>query len=162
MRGSMVALMVLPMITPCLVAQTAVACTAPASATPQVYARLTLPAAGDTAVRLTVCFATGTRTGTPPVAGYHGELRLAAGTRVIGVERPGGGMRVENATTPGRVSFAGVVPAGLTAGPLLTLTLLRRSDDGSANQLVMLDLTDARGQDVTARVSVDTIARRIH
>jgi hypothetical protein len=78
-------------------------------------------AAGDTIVTAVVCVrhAPGIRIGS-----YNGELLFDAGSaRVFGVERPRGGMRVDNAKDGGRVRFAGAEPSGFADGMLLRVRL---------------------------------------
>jgi hypothetical protein len=94
------------------------------------------------------------------IAGYHGEVTLSQSARIVRVERPAGGTRIENTTTRGRVSFAGVASDGLVSGPVLTLTLahLVSADDGRV-RLTMLDVTDLAGRNVGAQVRVDSMPR---
>lgn len=78
-------------------------------------------ATGDTIVTTVVCVrhAPGIKIGS-----YNGELLFDAGSaRVLGVERPRGGMRVDNAKDGGRIRFAGAEPSGFAEGMLLRVRL---------------------------------------
>jgi hypothetical protein len=78
--------------------------------------------ARDTVVTAVVCMkqrAPGSKIGS-----YHGELLFDSLTvRVLRVEKPAGGMRVENTTLKGQVNFAGADPSGFADGMLLRVDL---------------------------------------
>lgn len=98
----------------------------------------------DSVVRVAVCVATpaGRRVGS-----YHGELTFEqADARLIRVEKPADGMRVENTTIAGRVNFAAAVPSGLESGTLLVL-VMKPAHPGVQPRvrLCMLELNDTRG-----------------
>lgn len=94
------------------------------------------------------------------LGGYHGELTLPRSTRVVKVERPSGGTRIENTTVAGRVSFAGVASEGVTSGAILGLTIARRSArDDAQLRLTLIDVTDINGRDVRSQIAVDSMPR---
>ena len=112
----------------------------------------------DTLAVLTICLvADSTRL---HVGGYHGELSLPRSTRVVKVERPPGGTRIENTTVAGRVSFAGVAVEGVASGSVLSVTIARRNtaDDGLL-RLALIDVTDVSGRAVRPQIVVDSMPR---
>ena len=133
-------------------------CVGPANEGPSAFAVLDRRAPSDSLATLTVCLLSDTAR--LHVAGYHGELALSRSSKVVRVDRPAGGTRIENTTVPGRVSFAGVAAAGLTPGPVLSLVIAqRRGPDDARIRLTMLDVTDINGRDVVAQVRVDSMPR---
>lgn len=133
------------------------ACTV-TSPRPSAFAVVERRSPKDTLATVTICLVSDTAR--LHIAGYHGELTFSKASRVIKVDRPAGGTRVENTTVPGRVSFAGVAANGLASGPLLALTVARlASTDDAGLRLTMLDVTDIGGRDVVAQVHVDSMPR---
>jgi hypothetical protein len=115
-------------------------------------------APSDTLATVTICLVTDTSR--LRLAGYNGEVSLGAAGRVVHVERPPGGTRIENTRVPGHVAFAGVAAVGFPPGPVLSLTVahLRPADDSSL-RLTLLDVTDVDGRDVVSRVRVESAPR---
>lgn len=133
------------------------ACGAPSGA-PSAFAVLERRSVSDTLATVTICLVSDTTR--LHIAGYHGELALSRNSRVVHVDRPAGGTRIENTTVPGRVSFAGVATNGLVSGPVLTLTVARlAAGDDAQLRLTMLDVTDINGRDVVTQVHVDSLPR---
>jgi hypothetical protein len=82
--------------------------------------------ARDTVVTAQVCVVPRTEAGgqRAKIGSYHGELRFdSTNARVLRVEKPAGGVRVENARIAGAVRFAGAEPLGFQAGQLLSVVL---------------------------------------
>jgi hypothetical protein len=111
----------------------------------------------DTLVTVRICLATPTGR---RIGSYHGELAFAANdARVLRVERPNEGMRVENASAPGKVSFAGAVPNGLGSGVLLTVRLRPTTSTGPlVTRLRIMELNDPNGGSLLDEVRVDSAA----
>ena len=114
------------------------------SASGATSSAFTRASARDSLVRIAVCVAVpaGHRVGS-----YHGELDYGtADARLVGIEKPDDGMRVENATVAGRVNFAAAVPAGVGSGMLLVVVLkAARSGAVPRVKLCMLEVNDTRG-----------------
>jgi hypothetical protein len=94
------------------------------------------------------------------VGSYHGELLFSpAEAIVVRTDKPAGGMRADNARTPGKVSFAGAVPNGLGSSVLITV-VLRPTHAGqlASARLHMLELNDIAGTSVLAASRIDSIA----
>ena len=99
------------------------------------------PAARDTLVRATVCV-----TSRAPVASYHGELSFdSTAARVVAVEKPKDGMRVDNPKLAGSVRFAGAAPAGFTDPAYVTVTF-RVAKPGTSPRL-RLRMIELNGTD---------------
>lgn len=98
----------------------------------------------DSLVRIAVCVSV---PASRRVGSYHGELTFEPGdARLVRIEKPSEGMRVENATVAGRVNFAAAVPAGLGSGMLLVVVLKSvRAGAVPRVKLCMLELNDTRG-----------------
>jgi hypothetical protein len=114
----------------------------------------------DTTVTVRICLATpaGRRIGS-----YHGELAFpAAEARVLRVERPNEGMRVENSNAPGAVSFAGAIPNGLGTGELLTVRL-RSTIPGRSlvTRLRLIELNDLGGTSLLGDTRVNGAATEV-
>jgi hypothetical protein len=109
----------------------------------------------DSTIRLSVCLATpaGRRVGS-----YHGEVRFPATMRVLAVESPRDGLRVDNALVPGKVSFAGAVPNGVGSDALLTVVLVAPASVSlPAARLHIAELNDTAGADVLGTTRVDSL-----
>jgi hypothetical protein len=109
----------------------------------------------DSTIRLSVCLATpaGRRVGS-----YHGEVRFPANVRVLAVETPRDGLRVDNALVPGKVSFAGAVPNGVGSDALLTVVLVAQGTMTlPAARLHIVELNDTAGADVLSATHVDSL-----
>ena len=117
------------------------------------FALRTLVTERDSTMRVTVCLAA---PAARRIGSYHGEIAFnAASARVLGVEKQGAGMRIENTLAPGKVSFAGAVPAGLGSGALLTVVLVRaRPELPIVPALRLLELNDIAGISVLAAARV--------
>ena len=77
---------------------------------------------GDTLIA-TVCVVPMRGAAVLKIGSYHGELHFDPTTTVVRVDRPEGGVRVENATIRGQVNFAGAAPAGFPGRSLVTVVL---------------------------------------
>ncbi|HXT16367.1 MAG TPA: hypothetical protein VN706_12095 [Gemmatimonadaceae bacterium] len=114
--------------------------------------------ATDTLATITICLVSDAPR--LRVGGYHGELTLPVSIRVVRVERPSGGTRIENTTVAGRVSFAGVASEGIQSGAVLGLTVARRSASEDARiRLAMIDVTDVAGREVGGQFVTDSLPR---
>lgn len=114
----------------------------------------------DTVVRATVCIVPSGPV-TRRIGSYHGELLFdSTAARVLGVVKPGGGMRVENTGQEGRVRFAGAEPAGFTDGALLTV-LLRMATPGVSPKfrLEMRELNATDGSDLMKQLHTSAAQR---
>lgn len=99
--------------------------------------------ARDTVVRAVVCLRHGAAL---KVGSYHGELTFdSTAARVVGVEKPQGGMRVENTAQGGRVNFAGANPAGFAEGALLEVMLRVTPGKVPAVRLEMREINSTAG-----------------
>lgn len=117
-------------------------CAARARSGIEAFVVLTKPAARDTLARATVCVVGSSSR----VASYHGELSFDSTTaRVVAVDKPKDGMRVDNANVRGSVRFAGAAPQGFRDPSLVTVTL-RVSRPGTAPRvrlrMIELNATD--------------------
>ncbi len=122
------------------------------------YAVVSRQSKSDSLTTVTVCLTADTAR--LRIAGYHGELTMPGTARVLHVDRPAGGTRIENASALGRVSFAGVAANGFAPGAVLVLIVARPSArDDARIRLTMLDVTDIAGHDVVAQVRVDSLPR---
>lgn len=89
---------------------------------------------------------------------YRGEVRWdSTALDAAGVERPPGGMRLENLRTPGIVKFAGATPSGFMSGPQLVLhlrpTAARRAGGGLQKpQLQMQEMHGTDGRSLIPQV----------
>lgn len=119
-------------------------CAARARSGVEAFVVMTKPAARDTLVRATVCVV-----GAAParVGSYHGELSFdSTSARVVSVEKPNDGMRVDNAKRAGSVRFAGAAPQGFT-DPAFVTVAFRLSRPGFAPRvrLRMVELNSTDG-----------------
>ena len=116
-----------------------------AAAAPQAFVSASRPVARDTLVVAAVCVlpATGVR----KVGSYHGELHFdSTQARVLRVEKPAGGVRVENTGLPGMVKFAGAEPNGFAPGRLISVVFrVRRPGASPALRLKMIELNATDG-----------------
>jgi len=120
-----------------------------ATRVPQAFLAVAPGGSRDSVVRATVCVTLPTAS-SAKIGSYHGELHFdstAVGSvRVLKVE---GGMRVENATIPGRVNFAGAAPTGFPQGALVSVALrLRKPGVKPALHFRMLELNTTDGADL--------------
>jgi hypothetical protein len=101
---------------------------------------------GDSLVTATVCVVTA-RSSTAKIGSYHGELHFdSTAVRVVRVEKPAGGVRVENSTLRGQVNFAGAAPAGFPGRALVTVVLqVRPRGAQPALRLAMKELNTTDG-----------------
>ena len=104
------------------------------------------PAARDTLATATVCVVDAAAT--RRVASYHGELSFdSTAARVVSVEKPKDGMRVDNAKVAGSVRFAGAAPQGFTDPAFVTVTLrLKRAGVSPRLRLRMVELNATDGK----------------
>ena len=110
---------------------------------------------GDTLVA-TVCIVPMRGTGELKVGSYHGELHFDSSATVVRVEKPDGGVRVENATIRGQVNFAGAAPAGFPGRALVTVVLkLAKPSTKPALRLQLEELNTTDGQKLSQQVVVE-------
>lgn len=120
-------------------------CSARKVASPVAAFVVTAPtAARDSLVSAVVCLR---HAGDVKVGSYHGELVFdSTSARVVSVDRPQGGMRVENTKVAGRVNFAGAHPQGFSEGVLLRVQLrLAKPGRAPALKLEMRELNSVAG-----------------
>jgi hypothetical protein len=129
-------------------------CAARASArAAAIEAFVVVPAmrARDTVVTAQVCVVPRTEAGgqRAKIGSYHGELRFdSTKARVVRVEKPAGGVRVENARIAGAVKFAGAEPLGFQPGRLLSVVL--RVATPGARPVVGLTMIELNATDGTS------------
>jgi hypothetical protein len=106
--------------------------------------------ARDTVVTAQVCVVPGKTGGQrAQIGSYHGELRFdSTKVRVLRVEKPAGGVRVENARIAGAVRFAGAEPRGFQPGRLLSVVL--RVAKPGARPVVGLTMIELNATDGTS------------
>ena len=117
-------MLALPLLRPLVVALAdstpAERCAARARSGVEAFVVMAKPAARDTIARATVCVVSAKA---PKFASYHGELSFdSTAARVVSVDKPKDGMRVENARQRGSVRFAGAAPEGFTDPAFVTVT----------------------------------------
>jgi hypothetical protein len=116
-----------------------------------ITAFVTMPPIGarDTVVNTAVCVLPA-KSGTVKFGSYHGELYFdSTAARVLRVEKPAGGMRVENTRLAGQVNFAGAAPAGFASGALLRVTLrVKKPGMRPRLRLKMLELNGTDGSNL--------------
>jgi len=128
-----------------------------AGATPQAFVAIAPETARDTVVRATVCVTLAAKSDAK-VGSYHGELYFdSLAVAAVRVQKPAGGMRVENTTIPGRVNFAGAAPAGFPPGALVQVVLrLKQTGARPAVRLQMLELNSTDGVDLMKQLPQGT------
>ena len=106
----------------------------------------------DTLATVTVCVVA--QSPALRIGSYHGELLFdSTSVRVVRVEKPTGGMRVENATQPGRVNFAGAAPEGFPPGALVSVVLrVRPRGKAPALRLTMRELNAVNGKSLLSQL----------
>ena len=111
--------------------------------------------ARDTVVTAAVCVVDA-KTGSAKVASYHGELYFdSTAARVVRVDKPRDGMRVENTTLAGRVNFAGAAPTGFAPGALLSVVLrVKQAGVAPKLRLKMLELNAVDGSNLLKQLVV--------
>ena len=109
----------------------------------------------DTLVRATVCVVPASG-GAASIGSYHGELHFdSTAVSVVKVEKPAGGVRVENANLKGQVNFAGAAPAGFPGRGLVTVVLrVRRPGSALALRLTMKELNSTDGKSLMKQLVV--------
>lgn len=110
---------------------------------------------GDT-LTVTVCVVP--QRGSPPlkIGSYHGELHFDSTATIVRVDKPGGGVRVENATIEGQVNFAGAAPEGFPGRSLVTVVLrLKGAAARPALRLRIKELNTTDGQRLSQDVVVE-------
>ena len=130
-----------------------------ASAKPAASLRavVVMPAAvaKDTLVRATVCVVPPTGSAAT-IGSYHGELHFdSTAVSVVKVEKPAGGVRVENANVKGQVNFAGAAPAGFPGRGLVSVVLrVHRAGSAPALKLTMKELNSTDGKSLMKQLVV--------
>lgn len=111
----------------------------------------------DTLVRATVCVVPA-RAQATKIGSYHGELYFdSTAVSVVSVQKPEGGVRVENTTLKGQVNFAGAAPSGFPGRALVTVVLkLRRAGAQPALRLKMKELNGTDGANLMQRLVMAT------
>jgi hypothetical protein len=109
----------------------------------------------DTLVRATVCIVPASGKAAA-IGSYHGELHFdSTAATVVAVEKPAGGVRVENTTLKGQVNFAGAAPSGFPGRGLVTVVLkLRRAGSAPALRLTMKELNSTDGKSLMKELVV--------
>ena len=102
--------------------------------------------ARDTVMTASVCVLPATA-GTGKIGSYHGELHFdSTRARVLRVQKPAGGVRVENTGVSGVVRFAGAEPSGFAPGQLLSVVFRVRTPGTNAPmRLKMIELNGTDG-----------------
>lgn len=108
--------------------------------------------ARDTVVTAAVCVVPPRTAGSESmtkIGSYHGELYFdSTKVKVLRVEKPPGGIRVENTKLRGQLNFAGAEPGGFPVGPLINV-VLRVSKPG-ARPAMRLKLRELNATDGTS------------
>lgn len=100
----------------------------------------------DSVVRASVCVVPARVPGAK-VGSYHGELHYnPAVYTVSAVEKGEGGVRVENATIPGQVNFAGAAPAGFPGRVLVTVVFRALGSQRPQLRLAVKELNTTDGK----------------
>lgn len=117
-------------------------------------------APGDT-MSATVCVVPARGMRALEVGSYHGELHFdSTAATVVRVEKPTGGVRVENATRKGRVNFAGAAPTGFPGRALVTVVLQLRSASARPALLLRIkELNTTGGQKLLQELVVEGAPR---
>ena len=135
-------------------APVAAACARPPAGTAEVEAFVAMNPLRrtDTLATITVCVVA--RSSKVRIGSYHGELLFdSTVVRVVRVEKPAGGMRVENATQRGRVNFAGAAPEGFPPGALVNVVLrFRPRGKAPAVRLTMRELNAVDGKSLLSQL----------
>jgi len=111
--------------------------------------------AKDSVMRATVCLIPAAGS-SASIGSYHGELHFdSTVVSAVSVEKPAGGVRVENANVKGQVNFAGAAPAGFPGRGLVTVVLrLRRPGAAPALTLRMKELNSTDGKSLMKQLVV--------
>jgi len=121
----------------------------PGGATITAFVAMLPISARDTVVNTAVCVLPA-KSSTVKFGSYHGELYFdSTAARVLRVEKPAGGMRVENTRLSGQVNFAGAAPSGFASGALLRVTLrIKKPGTPPRLRLKMLELNGTDGSNL--------------
>jgi hypothetical protein len=113
-------------------------------------------APGDT-MTATVCIVPQRDAAALRIGSYHGELHFdSTMVRVARVDRPEGGIRVENSTLGGQVNFAGAAPSGFPGRALVTVVLkLQGASAKPSLRLLIKELNTTDGQKLSQEVVVE-------
>lgn len=100
----------------------------------------------DTLLTATVCVVPA-RASTTKIGSYHGELHFDSNAvSVVRVQKPEGGVRVENTTLKSQVNFAGAAPSGFPGRALVTVVLrVRKAGAQPVLRLKMKELNSTDG-----------------
>jgi hypothetical protein len=110
---------------------------------------------GDTVVA-TVCVVPMRGSAALKIGSYHGELHFDSTATVVRVDKPEGGVRVENTTIRGQVNFAGAAPAGFPGRSLVTVVLkVRKPVAKPMLRLQIKELNTTDGQKLSQDVVVE-------
>ena len=99
---------------------------------------------GDTLIA-TVCVVPMRGAAALKIGSYHGELHFDSTATVVRVDKPEGGVRVENTTIRGQVNFAGAAPAGFPGRSLVTVVL--RLGKPAAKPMLRLEIKELNTTD---------------
>jgi hypothetical protein len=90
------------------------------------------------------------------IGSYHGEVHFdTTRARVLRVDKPAGGVRVENTGLPGMVKFAGAEPTGFAPGQILRVALrVHKAGSTPAVRLKMIELNGTDGASMLPRLIV--------
>lgn len=122
---------------------------------PRAFVAMSPARSRDTVVTATVCVFPA-KASAARIGSYHGEVHFdTTRARVLHVEKPAGGVRVENTGLPGLVKFAGAEPTGFASGQLLRVALrVRRAGTTPAVRLKMIELNGTDGASMLKQLVV--------
>jgi hypothetical protein len=110
---------------------------------------------GDTLIA-TVCVVPMRGSAALKIGSYHGELHFDSTATVVRVDKPEGGVRVENTTIRGQVNFAGAAPSGFPGRSLVTVVLkLGKPAVKPTLRLQIKELNTTDGQKLSQDVVVE-------
>lgn len=94
------------------------------------------------------------------IGSYHGELHFDSTATVLRVDKPEGGVRVENATVSGQVNFAGAAPTGFPGRALVTVVFeLRNASARPRLRLEIKELNTTDGRKLAQELVVEGAPR---
>ncbi|HJQ20560.1 MAG TPA: hypothetical protein VJ867_09450 [Gemmatimonadaceae bacterium] len=126
-----------------------------ATSSPVAFVAVAASGARDTVVRAMVCVRL-PASSKAKIGSYHGELHFdSTSVGDVHVQKAEGGMRVENATIPGQVNFAGAAPAGFPDGALVSVVLrLRTPGVRPTLRLQLMELNTTEGADLMKHLTL--------
>jgi hypothetical protein len=123
-------------------------------ASPRAFVATAPARARDTVVTASVCLVPAKASATK-IGSYHGELHFdSTRVRVLRVQKPAGGVRVENAGIAGVVKFAGAEPTGFAPGQLLSVVFRVRKAGAPSLRLTMIELNGTDGRSLLKQLVI--------